>query len=373
MVTDRVSAEIGDTVIVPSETRRSVGTEYTFGVDIDNTGKIVWPLYAEAVLRSPDGIESSGQYWAENALAPGNSHPFRWRFWPSANAFGCWDLKVRVWMENPNGESTPLIDALKELYPERLDHGLLAESEWRDVLEVRSSAGESASCAGSDKTVSLPSVSPGGTGSVAPTERKANVLLLADTSGSMEGQKLEALKEAIDIFANRMYEIRFQAKGGVDPDPDHVGLVDFDESFSEILAIGPIDPSADGLGRWESAVAALDADGGTALYDSIIRAVDELEEQSAQGQQARSSVLIALTDGVDQDSQGSLNDAIEKLGESSVTLFALALSEPGGTGDYDFSVLEQLANATGGSAYTADTINLSSLYELFSTIFEIGP
>ena len=242
-----------------------------------------------------------------------------------------------------------------------------------EVLEVRSDPDEALDCVGSDKTVELPDVGDGdGPGVEPPTGRKANVLLLADTSGSMEGPKLEALKKAIDRFTGRMYEIRFQAKGGVDPDPDHVGLFDFDESFSEVLTIGPIDPSEAVLDTWEGAVSGLDADGGTALYDAIIQAVDELEEQRAQSEPARSSVLIALTDGVDQDSQSSLNDAVERLRESSVTLFALALSEPGGAGDYDFSVLEQLANATGGSAYVADTTNLPSLYELFSTIFEIG-
>ena len=374
-LSDRVGAEIEDRVTVPVETQRVVGRNYDFGLYIANTGEMVWPFYVEAFLRDPSGVERGVPYVAENAVAPRRSHPFRWQFWPSANASGCWGLRVKVWMEDPEGDSTPLIDALKELYPNASDQGLLADSGWIEgALEVRQLADQPVSCSGADNMVPLPLPSAGGeddSPNMAPQAGvKANVLLLADTSGSMEGPKVAALKEAIDIFANRMYEIRFQTKGGIDPDPDHVGLVDFDNGYYEVLPIGPIDPAGTGLDAWQDAVDSLDADGGTALYDAIVRAVGVLEGESPPG---RPKVLIALTDGVDQDSGSSFSDTLDKLSESSVTLFALALSEPGGSGDYDFDVLEELANASRGAAYAANTTNLSGLYELFSTIFEIEP
>ena len=375
VLSDQIEAVVGDRVTVPGDTQRVIGSNYDYGVDIVNRGDMVWPFYVEAFLRDPKGVESEVPYVAENAIAPGRSHPFRWRFWPSANASGCWDLRVKVWMENPGGDSTPLIDTLKELNPNAQDHGLLADSGWmNEALEVRRLSDQPLSCSGAGNMVPLPLPSAGeeddSLNMVPQTGVKSNVLLLADTSGSMEGEKVAALKEAIEIFANRMYEIRFQTKGGIDPDPDHVGLVGFDDSYYEVLPIGPVDPAGAGLDTWEDAVDSLDADGGTALYDAIIQAVDVLEDQSGP---ARSKVLIALTDGVDQDSGNSFSDALERLSESSVTLFALALSEPGGSGDYDFGVLKELANASGGAAYAADTRNLSGLYELFSTIFEIEP
>ena len=376
VLSDQIEAVVGDRVTVPGDTQRVIGSNYDYGVDIVNRGEMVWPFYVEAFLRDPKGVESEVPYVAENAIAPGRSHPFRWRFWPSANASGCWDLRVKVWMEDPGGDQTHLIDTLKELNPAAQDHGLLADSGWmNEALEVRRLSDQPLSCSGADKMVPLPLPSAGEEDDplsmVPQTGVKSNILLLADTSGSMEGQKVAALREAIEIFANRMYEIRFQTKGGIDPDPDHVGLVGFDNYYYEVLPIGPVDPAGAGLDAWEDAANSLGADGGTALYDSIIQAVDVLEDQTGP---ARSKVLIALTDGVDQDSGNSFSDALERLSESSVTLFALALSEPGGGGgDYEFDVLEELANASGGAAYVADTNNLSGLYELFSTIFEIEP
>ena len=376
VLSDQIEAVVGNRVTVPGDTQRVIGSNYDYGVDIVNRGEMVWPFYVEAFLRDPKGVESEVPYVAENAIAPGRSHPFRWRFWPSANASGCWDLRVTVWMEDPGGDSTHLIDTLKELNPNAQDPGLLADSGWmNEALEVRRLSDQPLSCSGAGNMVPLPLPSAGEDDDplnmVPQTGVKSNILLLADTSGSMEGQKVAALREAIEIFANRMYEIRFQTKGGIDPDPDHVGLVGFDNYYYEVLPIGPVDPAGAGLDAWEDAANSLGADGGTALYDSIIQAVDVLEDQTGP---ARSKVLIALTDGVDQDSGNSFSDALERLSESSVTLFALALSEPGGGGgDYEFDVLEELANASGGAAYVADTNNLSGLYELFSTIFEIEP
>ena len=419
LLSERIGADVDDVgryITVPTDTQRVVGHRFEFEVDIENTGELAWPLYGEAIVRAPNGSVSSLS--AENVVAPGSSHPFRWGFWPAANASGCWDMRVRVWAEPPlsgkvrdalrdwrkdanrTDEINDIDDLLNRLKDADLlkdsvetrdvgymraalaeltgaldrgveieDIGLLADtaqagSEWiEDVLEVRADPSQPEQCSGSDKTI------PFSTGQV-QAGAKANILLLADTSGSMEGPKAEALREAVGIFAQRMSDIRLHTKGGIDPDPDRVGLTDFDNDYREVIPIGPIDPAQPGLDTWEGAANSLDADGGTALYDAIIRSIDTLEEL---GTPARNNILIALTDGIDQDSSSTLADALDRLKQSSVTLFALALSEPGGSGEYDFEVLQELANATRGAAYAADTENLSGLYELFSTLFEIEP
>ena len=369
---DRVDARIQVhgwdelTITVPTESQRVVGNRFDFGVYVVNTGEIAWPFYGEAVVRSPTGVESKARP-VEIVVEPGERHQFRWGFWPPEN--GCWDVKFNVWMEDPNGESTYLIDSIGELRAMRLLDatevsvpGQLADSGWRnDILEVRSDPNQPEQCSDADRTIPFTN---GQTGA------KANVLLLADTSGSMEGPKTDALKEAIGIFVETMSNIRLEAKGGIDPDPDYVGLTDFDGDYREVVSIGPIDPGGADIDAWEDAASSLDADGGTALYDAIIRSVDALEER---GDLSRKNILIALTDGVDQNSVNSLGDALSTLDQSSVTLFAVALSEPGGGGDYDFSVLEELANSRGGAAYAADTRNLPGLYEFFTAMFRIEP
>ena len=248
---------------------------------------------------------------------------------------------------------------LAELDPNAQETGLLADSGWREeVLEVRPSSGEDVQCSNAHTTIPLPK---------GLTRIDANVLLLADTSGSMEGQKIEALKQAVHAFVNRMYDIRIQGKGGVDQRADYVGLSDFDDDYQQVVQIDAIGSTRSDLDGWKSIVDHLDADGGTAFYDAVINSIDIL---NSQGAPARNNILIALTDGLDQDSQSSFSEARDALSASSITLFALALSEPGGAGEYDLELLKELADATGGAAYVADVENLTGLYLLFSTIFE---
>ena len=413
LLSKRVSAITTDRIAVPPDTQRVVGHRIDFGFDIRNTGEMAWPFYGEAIVRAPNGSTSTLVKPAVNVVAPGKSHQFRWGFWPPASASGCWDSRVKVWMEpplssdlraalmelQPVGAIKDIDDLLSELNGSGLldyeietkdigymraalaeltgalnrdvdieDIGLLADSGWiEEVIEVRSDPNQPEQCSGSDKAIPLPL--PDSAGQIG-ADAKANVLLLADTSGSMEGLKSTALKEAIDIFVNTMSDIRLETKGGIDPDPDHVGLIDFDSDYREVVSIGPIDPAGADLDAWEDVADSLDADGGTALYDAVIRSIDVLEEQGAP---SKKNILIALTDGVDQDSSSSLSDAISRLNQSSVTLFAVALSEPGGAGDYDFGVLEEMANATRGAAYAADTGNLPGLYGFFTTMFQIEP
>ena len=365
MLLDRVKAGIGGRITVPSDANRIVGSDYQFGVDIMNTGKMVWNFHAEASLMPPNGVEAKLAP-VEIAIAPKSSHQFRWGIWPSANAYGCWDMRVKVWIENPDGDTTPIIDGLKELHPNLNEPGLLADSGWmEDVLEVRPNVDTPVDCSGAVKTVPLAiPISPGD----AYDASQYNVLLLVDTSGSMEGPKIEALRKAVTEFVAEVYNIRIEAKGSAGMSPDHVGMSDFDEGFREVIPIVPLDATGADISTWEDAARRLDAEGGTALYDAIIRSIDVLQSEGAPNS---NNILIALTDGLDEDSSNSLRDTISALEESSVTLFALGLSEPQGYGDYDLQVLEDMADATGGAAYVADTNNLENLYRLFTTIFAI--
>ena len=359
LLSDRIDAEISDGVTIPGDTQRILRSQYEFDVGIENNGKLVWDFYVEASVTPPGGNEGDEMSLepVETSIAPQTSHPVRFTFSPDRS--GCWDLRVRVWMEEP--VSSHLRQALAELNPtvDVEEIGMLDAQEWKGGLEVRSDANTPEQCTVATSTAALPT----GLG-----RGDANVLLLADTSGSMEGPKSTALKEAIDVFVSRMYEIRVQAKGGVDPDPDYVGLVDFDHEYRGIVSMEAIGPDGTGLESWQAAIDSLDDEGGTALYDAIIRSLNALEEQ---GGPDRERILIALTDGVDENSVSSFGEALEALEGSSVTLFALALSEPGGSELYDFGVLQRLANATNGVAYAVNTDDLSGLYELISTRFEI--
>ena len=368
LLSDRVRADIGDRLIVPLDDLRVSGEHLVVGFEVQNHGDIAWTYHVESVIRRPDGREvrlhTSSQ---EVAVAPGAVHQYMGGFW--ATEPGCWDLGVRVWIDG--GDSRYIRDALADLNPNsNIPHGLLATMSWEEAIEVRdsNSPDKALDCPGSGDTVPFLQMDELGDD---PGQLLAapgyNVLLLADTSGSMDGGKLTALKEALNLFINEAWNIQLEAKFGTVIDPSNIGMVDFDAGYRQVMPLEPIDPSGD-LEDWQNAVRRLDSDGGTALYDSIIRAVSDLE---AQGQLGRPNILIALTDGEDADSRNSISSAISALEGSSVTLYALALSETGGGGDYDFQALERLANANGGAAYAANTDDLSGLYRLFSTIFAL--
>ncbi len=368
LLSDRVRADIGDRLIVPLDDLRVSGEHLVVGFEVQNHGDIAWTYHVESVIRRPDGREvrlhtSS----AEVAVAPGAVHQYMGGFW--ATEPGCWDLGVRVWIDG--GDSRYIRDALADLNPNsNIPHGLLATMSWEEAIEVRdsNSPDKALDCPGAGDAIPFLQMDELGDdpGQLLATPGY-NVLLLADTSGSMDGGKLTALKEALNLFINEAWNIQLEAKFGTVIDPSNIGMVDFDGGYRQVMPLEPIDPSGD-LEDWHNAVRRLDSDGGTALYDSIIRAVSDLEEQSQLG---RPNILIALTDGEDADSRNSISSAISALEGSSVTLYALALSETGGGGDYDFQALERLANANGGAAYAANTDDLSGLYRLFSTIFAL--
>jgi Ca-activated chloride channel family protein len=152
----------------------------------------------------------------------------------------------------------------------------------------------------------------------------------------------------------------------VDDPGEYIGLIDFDDDIEEVIPLGPFGVSLD---PWNHAVEQLDGAGGTAFFDAVSHAMNVLEMQGAPG---RVNIIIALTDGVDQDSLRSASDVISELQGASVpvVLFALAYGEDGASGtDYDLAVLEQLAEATDGVAYAATPEDLERLFTLLATIF----
>ena len=302
--------------------------------EVENTGRS-WPFYARAWARSPSGEELPLEP-VEIVVPAGETHPFRWDF--TAPEPGAWDLRITVSRDHDTGYQSQTQSAPSQLAI--WDYG-------NTVAEVEAQTSLSAPSAPDTSSAPAPPPStPGGA-----LRADANVLLLADTSGSMEGEKIETLKRSVLEFVSR-----------VDDPGEFVGLMDFDDGFREAIPMGPMGTD---LAVWEDAVAALDGEGGTAFYDAVIRAVSVLE---ADGAPDRTNIIIALTDGADQDSAQSLNDAVTALQQSSapILMFAIAYGEPG---DYDLDTLETLADATGGAAYTATPVDLDRLYTLLSTIF----
>lgn len=315
VLADKVKAAIDDSGFQPLQGVR--GSYINFSYPITNTGGLTWKFYSDVKVKSPSGASVEIEP-IETTLAPGQSISIYGSFW--ASEAGDWTVNARV----------------------RRD-----ESASANLDELNATI----------RIVAPPA--PGAPPAVAPVvpstpggvlQADANILLLADTSGSMEDyDKIISLKEALRKFVSR-----------VDDPGESIGLIDFDMDVYEAIALGQF---AGNQHLWDDAIENLDADGGTAFYDAVSQAVNILEANAIQG---RTNIIIALTDGIDVDSSLSLNEVIADVQGSSVPvlLFALGFGD-----DAEMDLLEQLADATGGLALPANPDDVDRLYELLTTIF----
>ncbi len=158
-----------------------------------------------------------------------------------------------------------------------------------------------------------------------------SVVLVIDTSKSMEGAALESARNAAKAFVAAL------------PADVPVAVVGFGNA--------PTVASPFGVDRTNTnaALSNLRARGNTTLYDAVLQAV-ALHQERASTADAR-KVIVLLTDGGDTRSKSSLGDASSALGSSGATLTAIALS----TRETDQAALASLASsASAGSVLSAD-------------------
>jgi Ca-activated chloride channel homolog len=184
--------------------------------------------------------------------------------------------------------------------------------------------------------------------------KPANILLVLDTSGSMnEEQRLDRAKAGLDVFFRN-----------VEPQ-DSVGLTIFSEKVQPLVAPAPLSKSGDEL---RARVRDLIAEGGTAFYDATVEAFDAVRDQRATD---RINAVVLLTDGEDTDSVMSADDVVQHLqsqGDSPnrVRVFTIAYSS-GASGAR--GQLKRIAAASGGLDYEGKTENIESVYRSISSFF----
>jgi tight adherence protein B len=160
------------------------------------------------------------------------------------------------------------------------------------------------------------------------------IMLVLDTSGSMEGAPLAAAKDAATGFLEAL------------PPEVPVGIVGFGPTPALLAA-----PTAD-RAALEDTVADLEVAGETALYDAVVHA----SQQFSTGTSDR--VIILLSDGGDTASTATLADAVSAA--TGVTLNVIDLVTP----ESNPGALDELAAAGHGTVSSAtDPAALRGLYE----------
>jgi Ca-activated chloride channel family protein len=181
--------------------------------------------------------------------------------------------------------------------------------------------------------------------------KPANVMLVVDTSGSMnEEKRLARAKEGLRTFLRE-----------VSPN-DRIGLTIFSDRIQPLVPIGRE------RGKLRSLVDRLIADGGTAVYDAAAHGLDAVRKLA---DKERINAVVLLTDGQDTDSSLSAEEVIRRAtaqgdSENQVRIFTIAYSA-GAQGAAD--ALKRIARASGGQDYTGDTEDIETVYRSISSFF----
>jgi Ca-activated chloride channel family protein len=180
--------------------------------------------------------------------------------------------------------------------------------------------------------------------------RRADVALVFDKSGSMNGKPLDEAKAGARAFIEGLH------------DDDQASLLFFDNQIYPPLGPLSLDKGrADLLRRVDEAIAG----GGTALYDATAAAYGEAR-QRADRDPRKIHAVVVMTDGKDESSRLSLRDLLQRLSgeDSPVKVFTIAY----GAGA-DPAILKSIADAGQGASVKGTSENIVQVYQDVAAFF----
>ena len=171
-----------------------------------------------------------------------------------------------------------------------------------------------------------------------------NMNLVLDTSGSMEGERLESAKNIMDHF---IHTIQFQA-GDTVKFTSFNSFIDRETEFmTDVSSLSDI-------------LYSLEASGATKLYDTLIYAVQDTAVQNG------AKCVIAFTDGMDEGSVKTAEDVSKVANQYGIPIYIVRIGEDFGYGEEES--LRRIAQESGGEFYTEDNFN-DSVQNIYYQIY----
>ena len=184
------------------------------------------------------------------------------------------------------------------------------------------------------------------------TKRRTNVMLVVDTSGSMSGDKINNVKDALKIFVDQIQN-----------DQERVGMVLFSSEVYNTLPPQELRTNRQPL---YSMISSIKPGGNTALLDAVKAAYGQLQKLNDKG---RINAIVVMTDGLENNSRISLKTLTSYMRDSNqagvpVVVFAIGYGK-----DADWNTLKSLSDSTGGQVREGNLETIKQLYKILSTYF----
>jgi Ca-activated chloride channel family protein len=249
---------------------------------------------------------------------------------------GCLALSSRVWV-------TPA--AFAQIYPYRYDVKVELVGLYATVFDR---AGRLITGLNQDDFILYDEGKPQAISQFSREYTPMSIALLLDASGSMNGEKLENACKSIMQFVKSLNR------------GDEAMLMEFRSKPRVLRAFG------ENFGKIERDLKRLEGNGSTALYDSILAALDQI--QSARN---RRRAVLLVSDGINTCGKARLEDTVVGLRRQGIELYAIGLeadlSEEAGDTITTKSVLDRLTQSVGGESFiVSDSRDLKRICAMIS-------
>jgi Ca-activated chloride channel family protein len=183
-------------------------------------------------------------------------------------------------------------------------------------------------------------------------KKPASVMLLIDTSGSMNGEAMNRAKEGAAAFIERMHG------------RDELEVRTFNNNITRLVPAGPVASIGEAA---RQKVGGLFASGGTHLYEVVKGAALDWAERK-QKSPGRHYGIVVMTDGQDEGSPISRADLMEVLPKGdnpeTIKIFTIAY---GAKADKLF--LKELSNRSNARTFESTASNIGRVYQELSANF----
>ena len=190
--------------------------------------------------------------------------------------------------------------------------------------------------------------------------RPASAVFVLDTSGSMEGQRLDSLKQALNQLTGTDTSLtgqfaRFRTR-------EEVTLLTFNSTVDQpqTFTIDDANPNSSSMQEIRDAVDQMEAGGGTAIYSALAEAYTIVQNEQASDPNRLWSIVL-MTDGENNDGIGpdtwradyqSLPQAVQDVHTYPI-LF----------GDSSQDQMQGIADLTGGRLFDAESSDLETIFK----------